>query len=294
MRMDSGNRSKWLEETMDETVRNCRILYGGHCHCWECGAGWHQVLQDLSYSLETLNFQYEKYGVAVQAAQVKEKFAGLRFYYDVVTLRPWYATCWSAPFRALSRALCRIDYDRKDVVTRPRGMEIDVREVPEERLAAVEADPSRLATNVRTSRAFGKCWETTAQTRWAETRIVPTRHRALYSALKAANTLAVKFDCDWEFGSRLRRKEIVGTALQKQVDVLIRDAERQCHETCENCGNQIGTDWSPRCETRGWIRGLCKKCAVAQKSQYVIGNEVWQAGEKIKDLPEEEDGGNGV
>ena len=223
-------------------------------------------MQELSYSLETLNFQYKKFGIEIQAAQIKEKFGGLRFYYDIITLRPWYATCWSAPFRALSRALCRIDYGRKDVVTRPRGMEIDIREVSEERMAAVEADPSRLATNVRASRAFGKCWETTAQTRFAETKIVPTRHRALYAVLKAVDTFASKVDCDWEFGSRLRRKEIVGTALRKQVDVLIRDAERQCYETCENCGNQIGTDWSPRCETRGWIRGLCKKCAAAQKS----------------------------
>jgi hypothetical protein len=58
--------------------------------CWgfECGDGWYQVLDSLcaniQHHIDWQNKNHEKHPVVEQvvAVQVKEKFGGLRFYYD--------------------------------------------------------------------------------------------------------------------------------------------------------------------------------------------------------------------
>ena len=57
-------------------------------------------------------------------------------------------------------------------------------------------------------------------------------------------------------------------ALQYMVDTLIENAEHECYCTCEECGHQIGTDWSPRCETEGWITYICDECAAKRNVNY--------------------------
>ncbi len=56
------------------------------CMCWgiECPRGWWYILDQLCTVLEFHNMEFVKnHGIAVIAAQVKEKFGTLRFYYDV-------------------------------------------------------------------------------------------------------------------------------------------------------------------------------------------------------------------
>jgi hypothetical protein len=61
--------------------------YGG----FSCGPGWYPILEKLCANIQShidwKNEQFEKYGRGeavpqVVAAQIKEKFGGLRFYYD--------------------------------------------------------------------------------------------------------------------------------------------------------------------------------------------------------------------
>lgn len=87
MKYRFGQTPEVLEELRHKTIEDCKILYGsdysvGSC-CWECGCGWNQILSDLSYEIEALNILIEKYGLAIVADQVKEKFNGLRFYYSI-------------------------------------------------------------------------------------------------------------------------------------------------------------------------------------------------------------------
>jgi hypothetical protein len=51
------------------------------CMCWgfECGDGWFNILDVLC---EKINKHCEKNDIDVTVAQVKEKFGGLRFYYN--------------------------------------------------------------------------------------------------------------------------------------------------------------------------------------------------------------------
>ncbi len=60
--------------------------YGGDmrdtCMHWgmECGGGWYNLLDELCENVTTL---IGDKNIKVTAAQVKEKFGGLRFYYDI-------------------------------------------------------------------------------------------------------------------------------------------------------------------------------------------------------------------
>ena len=72
------------DELQAEIAKECCLLYdGAESACWACGPGWDGPLEKLSYKLEALNIQlYDRWKVRVVAAQVKEKFGTLRFYFD--------------------------------------------------------------------------------------------------------------------------------------------------------------------------------------------------------------------
>ena len=66
-------------------------ILGGRYGGFSCGAGWYPILETLCANIQEhidwKNEQFEKYGrgeavTQVVAAQIKEKFGGLRFYYD--------------------------------------------------------------------------------------------------------------------------------------------------------------------------------------------------------------------
>lgn len=59
------------------------------CMCWGIAApmGWYYILEQLCTVLEFYNMEFkDKYGIAIVADQVKEKFGTLRFYYTVMTV----------------------------------------------------------------------------------------------------------------------------------------------------------------------------------------------------------------
>ena len=51
---------------------------------FECGDGWFYPLRDLSARLEARNIMLKPFDVKIEAVQVKEKFATLRFYFSVI------------------------------------------------------------------------------------------------------------------------------------------------------------------------------------------------------------------
>lgn len=55
------------------------------------------------------------------------------------------------------------------------------------------------------------------------------------------------------------------------VSYLINETEKKCFDTCEDCGMSIGENWSPRCETTGWITYICEKCAKEKRNgPYIV------------------------
>jgi len=53
------------------------------CMCWgfDVGPGWHPIVADLCEKIDAVG---KKFGVVAVADQVKEKYAGLRFYHHVI------------------------------------------------------------------------------------------------------------------------------------------------------------------------------------------------------------------
>ena len=78
---------KELEEQLVKKYPKLYAQYGGSpretCMAWgmTCGDGWYKIIADLSEKLSKFE--------GVEAAQVKEKFGGLRFYLDGTTEENW-------------------------------------------------------------------------------------------------------------------------------------------------------------------------------------------------------------
>lgn len=78
--------NKDLEMKLVKTYPRLYSQYGGDpretCMAWgfECGDGWYDIINELSEKLSYYN---------VVAAQVKEKFGGLRFYLEVYPSNKW-------------------------------------------------------------------------------------------------------------------------------------------------------------------------------------------------------------
>lgn len=86
-----------MDEKLErELVKRYPVLYKDHggdmrqtCMAWgiAVGNGWYHIIDDMSAAVSLVG---AKYGLAVIADQVKEKFGGLRFYYHIEGHIPWY------------------------------------------------------------------------------------------------------------------------------------------------------------------------------------------------------------
>ena len=64
------------------------------------------------------------------------------------------------------------------------------------------------------------------------------------------------------------KAEVMFQYAASRADEIVAKYEKRCYGTCEECGRQIGTDYSPRCETHGWIRYVCEGCAKKRGWRY--------------------------
>ena len=99
-------------------------------------------------------------------------------------------------------------------------------------------------------------------------------------------TLRFYFSVICEDETRSSEQEVIMTAMNSWAEEIVRWAEDECYKTCEDCGHQIGTDWSPRCETAGWITYLCDDCAAKHQGFYYKNGAKWQ-GDKMLMTKEE-------
>ena len=72
------------------------------CMCWgiECGDGWYTLIDTLCQCLEHIQ---SSEGPHIEAAQVKEKYGGLRFYADHGSSEQWGAIAMA---EAMSEEIC--------------------------------------------------------------------------------------------------------------------------------------------------------------------------------------------
>ena len=240
-----NNENETKELTIaEETMQMCKILYCQKdlpmtktCMCWgwECGEGWHEILKRLSCELEALNLlYYDKYKVRIQADQVKEKFGTLRFYHTVVC-------------------------DNYNEIGIEANKVIDAFETKQDNgyfgLKSVCDQKAYYTDEKDNDGKLVKVWHP------AKYHTEVTLHKEEYEQMKAAADEAHKRLVESGYDEITPEQKVIMEYLDSEANARIRKAEDDCYNVCEHCGWQIGTEYSPRCETSGWITYICEKCA---------------------------------
>lgn len=241
--MDEDLKTNELD-VMHQTIEDCKMLYcnaklPAHktcmCWLWECGKGWHDELRKLSCKLEALNLlYYDKYKVRIQADQVKEKFGTLRFYYSII--------CDNYTQEGLKCKELIDDFEYK----KDNGY-FGIKHIVDEKSY--------------TSEETDEDGNTVAVWHPAKLHVEITQHKEEYDELsKKAEEWCHILAANGRYELTAEQKVIIDM-MDAEADRLIAETEKACYNVCERCGRSIGTKYSPRCETVGWITYICDKCA---------------------------------
>lgn len=105
------------------------------------------------------------------------------------------------------------------------------------------------------------------KSKYVNGRFVPTRRRGVFAFVNALWRIGRFLDLSFlipETNSRRIAIRYMDNFAERAVD----RAEEACFGRCEVCGDCIGTRWSARCKTKGWIRYVCEDCAKKRKWDY--------------------------
>jgi len=270
----------WLIEKRKDAIRNCRLFYSGGNRfsldpdphfSWECGAGWNDVLAAMSYRIEALNIElYKKYRIKCVAEQIKEKFGTLRVYTRIVVDPPAWKSFLPDVLMKLYNKICALktDHAMKKVVDRAKHVEYEYELMSKEDFSEAEKGKYK-CSNVDYYESGGRYYKVIRLDRYEQTHYEPTKNMLLYRIKNAINLTARRLELWVEPDKQPRVQIVMSEFMDGYVEKIIRDAEDGCYRKCEKCGCDIGTEYSPRCETRGWITYLCEDCAKKQGGNYV-------------------------
>ena len=292
MKKNSKENRPWYLDT----IERCKILYKDYyrpctetCMCWgfECGEGLKRPLDNLSDMLESLNIQYySKYRVRIQADQVKSKLGFLRYYYSVVTDLPWYCTFLGKPFKTIGNRLkYKINYKMIRINDEPNHDEIEESELKDitNDQEFEEYKKKHNWSKTTYEKKDGKYYRYQTITHIGRSHYEPSRHKVLYKLYHLMYKISSILT--W-YKNPTREQEIIINLLDVTTERLIRIAEDECYNTCEDCGRQIGTTYSPRCETTGWITYLCEDCAKKYNKNYIKDDSIYNNGKFVKKVHE--------
>ena len=238
---------------------------------WECREGWYDVLSELSYNLEALNQTYfEKYGLWIEAVQVKEKLGTLCFYYDIHERQNFATKVCTFPFDAVIRAIHKnFKFVRKNVLVKPGYSEAVTEKVTAKFVKDVKDGKRILSANARIEKK-GRGWIKITNVEHPGTyKSVLTNHRILDWISKKCSEVSLWLSKKLYVESLERN--VIRKYMQSMADEYIEKAEKKCFNTCEVCGTEIGTEYSKRVKTKGWISYICENCDKDRKME----NDMW-------------------
>lgn len=273
-----------------QMIESCPMLYAQHklpmsetCMCWgiEAGKGWFAPLNKLSQRLERLNEFYKKDRVVIQASQVKEKFGTLRFYYDIVCLpTPFNQKIINGIRSAVNFIKKHVKFEYKHIVDKESYISEEWDEISKE-----DYDKQKIreyASNKfgwKFKEENGKYYRNAEVFHATKSRYVLQNHKFLNWIINELSAIAAKLT----YYEPSERQNIICLALDEEAAELIRKCEDECYDYCEDCGRQIGVSYSPRCQTKGWVRFICDSCAKKLKpGTYLIDGKDPTKKEKTK------------
>lgn len=290
-----------IDKLRNEILHDNRILYCMHkrpmtetCMCWglDVPDTWLNEVNSLSKKLEGMNVMaYPVHHVRIQADQVKDKWGLLHFYYDVVVDPPAWILMYENAVEWLMDKISKIDFKCKRVVDKePYDEVVDV-DVPADKVDA-EKESCKHISNVEVIECDdGTFVRRTTYHHYERSHLEPTKHKWLY-ALWRRRYIVKSFMRDLFKWKPTHSQKCVGELLDAYAFRNVIDAEEKCMHICETCGRHIGEDYSPACQTLGWVSYVCEECACKNGSAYIKNGERWQNGKKIdsNDDSEENEG----
>lgn len=270
----------YLVDAKRNAIRDCRLLYRGRNKPliqslmpfgWDCGDGWNYKIARLSYKLEAMNLlMYPKYGIYIEAEQVKEKYGTLRFYYGIRNDR--LESRISKLLLYLHNLIFNnVDFKYKTVIDAPESICEEWEEITEKDFND-KIIPKHVANDFgwKFRRDGIKFYRNSCVYHPSKQHKEPTRMRLLHWVDDKLIYLNGYLDCC--FGRNPSPEEQVITEfMDGYAEDCVEEAEKHCYNTCEECGYQIGDCGDERCETTGWIRYLCPQCAKKRGCNYING-----------------------
>lgn len=244
------------------------------CMCWgiECDVGWYKQLNELCSSLEQLNNDYKKYRIQIQAIQVKEKFGGLRFYYNVYFEKHWIEKSLLIPIEFLEKLLNKIDFQVKYDTIQSENEE-QWQEISKEDFESRKELTIRNDFGWKFKEEDGKYYRNMCVYHPQKFVFYATKHKMLYKIKEYCSNLK---HCTFFKPSKKRVDK--ANFLYHIAEKLIQECEEKCWDTCEHCGEENDYSKSKIITTSGWISRICKKC-----SQKIFENETKIFDEKHPD-----------
>lgn len=289
----TDEKIKQFNDIQSETIKDCPILFHMYDRpmsettmCWgfECGYGWYNAISDACRELEVLNtLFYSKTRVRIQADQIKSKFGYLCFYYSVTIDPGKFATFMqNFCYKCFYKIIRNVNFETKRVeVIAPHEYD-DVKEITKEEFEKENTSEFKYA-NVKFEQKNDKYYKITSVKNYGKYEYVPTKHKFIYHMANVFKTIGNLFNCFtlkvFKDNSATRNAYVY---MHARANEIIERLMKTCSNTCEKCGMYIGSDWSPKCQTTGWISYICEKCAVESGNNYVMNGKLYNNKIEIK------------
>lgn len=275
------------DKLRDKTINECSILYpkDGYRMSWGCGRGWYSIISNLSYEIEAFNILYAKHGLVTVVDQVKEKFGTLRFYCTTFINPPLRYNFLYKFLNAIKKFNNRhFNFNVVTVVDRNEHIKMFVRDLSKEEYSEMSGPYSTNSLFYETKGSDGndRYYRITKINACAETHPKPTTHRLIYHLNRFIGKYASVFDFS-RFYNESRKRQVLWKTVRFKVEELVRKAEHECYNVCEECGRSFDDEHYPRCETVGYIRYICEKCAKHLGVSYYKNKELHKVTKRVGD-----------
>jgi len=259
------------------------------CMCWglEVSDAWLNEIDSLSKKLEGMNaMAYQTHRVRIQMDQLKEKFGTLHAYYSIVIDPPAWICAYEHAVEWLMRKLNKLNFKYITVVDKEPYDEVVETDIPIDKVESEKKSYENCSNVEILEKDDSKYVKRCTYHHYRQTHQEPTKHKLLHKIL--FNRHSIK-----SFIRRLFRwkptykQQCISEVMDSYAFKTIIDAEEKCMHICEHCGRHIGDEWSPLCQTLGWISYLCEECADKEERAYIKNGEKWCAGKKLEDKKEE-------
>lgn len=268
----------------DETKKMCKLLYR-YDTAWETASGWDDIIKDFSVKCEELNMRfYKKYRLLIYTEQIKQKWGELRLYCTIKQDPGVFLTFVRSVLKKITDTLFKVKYDYKQVIDEPRHKNHYIK-VFKDRESAKDSGWT-IASNVKDYDWCGRFVRVTEHDVFGTQHMEATKHKFLRKILTKLYNWKTSLARDRQGDLKNMEIAVIREYMDSMLKTYIAEAEDKAAHTCESCGKKLRID-DDHCWTTGWVRLLCKECAINGKTRYYSNRKLYEGqtliGEKKDD-----------